>query len=92
MSASNLVSTDKPEDSSRSSGNEENEEKYQIAMPIISFKKMVSNTKEDKQLNCLNLIGSDWMPILQKSMATSERVPVFKMNINFSRHEYLTFS
>ena len=68
MSASNtnLVSTENPEDSSSSTGNEENEEKYHKAMPIISFKQM-----EDKRLYCLNLIGSGWMPILQNSIATS---------------------
>ena len=92
MSGSNdiLVTNDKSEDSSSASASEDNEKTYQIAMPIISFKKMVSNTKEDKRLNCLNLIGAEWMPILQKSIATSEGVPEFKMNVNYSRHDYFS--
>ena len=58
---------------------------YKIAMPVISFKKMTANTKPDKKLNCLNLIGTEWMAILQKSIATSEGVSEFKMNVNYSR-------
>ena len=37
---------------------------YDLDMPIYTFKQMVSKTKPDKNLKCLNLIGIDWMPLL----------------------------
>ncbi len=59
----------------------ENEE-YDLAMPIFAFKQMVSQTKPDKNLKCHNLIGIDWMPILQKAVAQSEGISEFKINFN----------
>ena len=58
MSGSNDILVTKDKSENLSSASEDNEKTYQIAMSLISFKKMVSNTKEDKRLNCLNLI---WM-------------------------------
>ena len=49
---------------------------------------MKSDTKEDKILNCLILIGAECMPILQKSIAMSEEIPEVEMNVNFLRHDY----
>ena len=51
MSESNdiLLRKTNSKDSSYPSANEDNDGKYQTAKPIVSFEKMVNNTKKDKR-------------------------------------------